>query len=139
MIVWRALTRGPDLHVAVVNVGGYTDNMPVWMPFRVMLRLTNGGNESITIRRIDVEPDLDHFNEAFAAAPYDLSPPILLEPGARRDYEAVVTVLNANQLPERTYMLVFIVRMRTDAGDIVERFPAELDYVRDPGRRALRR
>ena len=138
--MWRTLTSRPDLRVELFSIGGYTDNMPVWMPFRLMLRLTNNGNESITIRRIDVEPDLNDFNEAFASAsPYDLSPPILLEPGARRDYETAVTVLNANQLPERRYALVFTVRMRTDAGEIIERFPAELDYVRDPGRRTLRR
>jgi hypothetical protein len=139
-ITYRSLTNGPDLRVELRSVGGYTDNIPVWMPFRLNLRLTNAGNESITIRRIDVEPDLDNFTEAFASAsPYDLSPPILLEPGAMRDYDAGVTVLNANQLPERTYMLLFVVRFRTDAGDIVQRFPMQLDYVRTPGQRRLRR
>ena len=136
---YQLTTGGPDLQVQLIRVGGYTDNVPVWMPFRLALRLTNAGNESITIRRIDVEPDLDDFNEAFASAsPYDLSPPILLEPGATRDYDAGVTLLNANQLPERTYMLVFIVRFRTDAGDIEERFPMQLGYVRDAKGRTIR-
>jgi hypothetical protein len=137
---YQLLTGGPDLRVELRSVGGYTDNVPVWMPFKLSLHLTNAGDESITIRRIDVEPDLDNFNEAFASAsPYDLSPPILLEPGAARDHEAGVTLLNANQLPERAYTLVFIVRFRTDVGDIVQRFPMQLDYAREPARRALRR
>ena len=50
-----------------------------------------------------------------------------------------MTVLNADQLPERTYRLVLIVRLRTDAGDIVQRFPMQLDYSRQPGQRVVRR
>jgi hypothetical protein len=139
-LAWRAATSGPDVRVELVDVGGYKENMPIWMPFRVMLRLINRGNASITIRRIDVEPDLDNFNEAYgSSSPYDLSPPMLLEPGARREYDAGITLLNANQLPERTYMLVFTVRLRTDAGDIVERFPGQFMYFRDPAERAWRR
>ncbi len=137
---FRTFRGGPDLRVEIVDVAGYTDNVPVWLPFRLTLRLTNAGNESITIRRIDVEPDLDEVNEAYSAgAPYDLSPPILLEPGAERMHELSVTVLNANQLQERTYMLVFKVRLRTDAGEIEATFPAQFLYFRDPARRVLRR
>lgn len=122
-----------------MNVAGYTDNVPVWLPFRLNLRLSNTGDQSITIRRIDVEPDLDEVNEAFSAgAPYDLSPPILLEPGTERMHELSVTVLNANQFQERTYMLVFTVRLRTDAGEITVKFPAQFLYFRDPARRVLR-
>jgi len=139
-IAFRTFAGGPDLRVEIADVSAYTDNVPVWLPFRLTLRLANAGNESITIRRIDVEPDLDDFNEAFSeGAPYDLSPPILLEPGAERMHEVSVTVLNANQLPERTYMLVFTVRLQTDAGEITARFPAQFLYVRDPARRVLRR
>ena len=53
-------------------------------------------------------------------------------------HELSVTVLNANQFPERTYMLVFTVRLRTDAGEIIVKFPAEFLYFRDPARRVLR-
>ena len=137
---FRTFTGGPDLGVEIVTVAGYTDNVPVWLPFRLMLRLTNTGDESITIRRIDIEPDLDEVNEAFSAgAPYDLSPPILLEPGTERMHELSVTVLNANQFQERTYRLVFNVRLRTDAGEITVTFPAQFVYFRDPARRVLRR
>ncbi len=95
---FRTFRGGPDLHVEIADVAGYTDNVPIWLPFRLNLRLTNTGDQSITIRRIDVEPDLDGVNEAYSAgAPYDLSPPILLEPGAERMHEVSVTVLNANQ------------------------------------------
>jgi hypothetical protein len=139
-MAYRTYANGPDLRAELLDVSGYTDNVPVWMPFKLQLRLHNDGNESITIRRIDVEPDLDEFNEAFSAgAPYDLSPPILLEPGTERPHELSVTILNANQLPERTYSLVFIVRMQTDAGEIVTRFPMQLRYFRDPARRLLER
>ena len=138
-IAYRTLTGGPDLRVEVAGIAGYTDNQPVWLPFRLTVRLANAGDESITIRRIDVEPDLNDFNEAFSAgAPYDLSPPMLLEPGAGRTHELSVTVLNANQLPERTYELVFTIRLQTDAGEIIQRFPAEFVYYRDPARRVLR-
>lgn len=137
---FRTLTGGPNLHVEIVDVAGYTDNVAVWLPFRLNLRLTNTGDESITIRRIDVEPDLDEVNEAFSAgAPYDLSPPILLEPGTERMHELSVTVLNANQLQERTYTLTFTVRLRTGAGEITETFPTQFVYFRDPARRVLRR
>ena len=139
-MAYRAYENGPDLRTEILDVSGYTDNVPVWMPFKLKLRLRNDGNESITIRRIDVEPDLDQVNEAFSAGePYDLSPPILLEPGAERIHELSVTILNANQLPERTYMLIFTVRMETDAGEIVTRFPMQLRYFRDPARRLLER
>ena len=139
-IGFRTFAGGPNLRVEIADVAGYTDNTPVWLPFRLNLRLLNTGNESITIRRIDVEPDLDEVNEAFSAgAPYDLSPPILLEPDAERMHELSVTVLNANQFQERTYSLVFTVRLRTDAGEIIETFPAQFDYFRDPSKRALRR
>ncbi len=137
---FRTFSGGPDLRVEIVDVAGYTDNTPVWLPFRLNLRLANTGDQSITIRRIDVEPDLDEVNEAYSTgAPYDLSPPILLEPGAERMHELSVTVLNANQFPERTYSLVFTVRLRTDAGEITETFPAQFVYFRDPAKRVLRR
>ena len=139
-IGFRTFSGGPDLRVEVVEISGYTDPAPVWLPFRLALRLTNAGDESITIRRIDVEPDLDAVNEAYSAgAPYDLSPPILLEPGAERMHELSVTVLNANQLQERTYALAFTVSLRTNYGEIKATFPRQFVYFRDPARRVLRR
>lgn len=139
-IGFRTFSGGPDLRVEIVEIAGYTDPTPVWLPFRLALRLTNAGDESITIRRIDVEPDLDEVNEAYSAGePYDLSPPILLEPGAERMHELSVTVLNANQLPEREYLLVFTVRLRTNTGEIIATFPAQFMYFRDPARRVLKR
>ncbi len=36
-------------------------------------------------------------------------------------------------------MLVFTVRLRSDAGDIITTFPAQFVYFRDPKRRVLRR
>jgi hypothetical protein len=138
-IAYESFTGGPNLRVEVVDVAGYTDNQPVWLPFTLTLQLTNDGDESITIRRIDVEPDLDDFNEAFSAGTaYDLSPPMLLDPGVGRRHELSVTVLNANQLPDRTYKLVFIIRLQTDAGEITQRFPTQFVYFRDPARRTLR-
>ena len=126
----------------MVEVAGYTDhdadNVALWLPFRLTLRLINPGDRSITIRRIDVEPDMDGVNEAYSAgAPYDLSPPILLEPGAARTHQLTVTVLNASQFAERTYRLVLTVRLRTDAGEITATFPGQLAYFRDPRRRVL--
>ena len=56
------------------------------MPFTVTLRLRNTGNESITIRRIDIEPDLDDFNEAFSVgSPYD-RPRLRLVHSRRRSF-----------------------------------------------------
>ena len=134
----RTFSGGPDLRVEVVKAAAYSDNVPSWLPFRLTLRLTNPGDQSITIRRIDVAPDLDGVNEAYSAgAPYDLSPPILLEPGASRTHELTVTVLNADQFAERTYTLILTVRLRTDAGDITATFPGQFAYFRDPQRRAL--
>jgi hypothetical protein len=136
---YRWFTSGPDLRVEIASVAGYTDNVAVWLPFRLTLRLSNVGDQSITIRRIDVEPDFDDVNEAYSAgSPYDLSPPMLLEPGVSRTHELSVTVLNANQFPERTYTLVFTLRMRTDAGEILRRFSTQFLYFRDPARRVLR-
>ena len=127
------------MRVELLDVAGYSDNVAVWLPFRLTIRLTNDGDESVTIRRIDIDPDLDDFNEAYSAGnAYDLSPPILLEPGATRTRTLSVTILNANQLPERTYNLVFRARFRTNADEITADFPAQFEYTRDPARRVLR-
>jgi hypothetical protein len=136
--VYSSLTDRGDVRVRVLDVTGYTDEVAIWMPFRLTLELTNVGARSTAVRRIDVEPDLDGFNEAYgSAAPYDLSPPILLEAGATSTHQADVTLLNAAQLPERRYTLVFRVRLETDDGPVTAEFPAEFDFAREPARRAL--
>lgn len=140
---WAAfafLTNRGDVRVRVVDITGFTDDVRIWMPFRLTLELANAGRRSTAVRRIDVEPDFDGFNEAYnVAAPYDLSPPILLEAGATTMYQAAVTLLNAAQLPERTYSVAFRVRLETDDGEVTAEFPAEFDYFQDPKRRVLRR
>jgi hypothetical protein len=109
------------------------------MPFRLTLELTNGGARTTSVRRIDIEPDLDGFNEAYgSSAPYDLSPPILLEAGATTTYVAGVTVLNAVQIEERAYPLTFRVRLDTEDGEVTAEFPADFVYAQDPARRSLR-
>lgn len=136
---FACLTNCGDVRLRLVAVAGYTEDVRVWMPFRLTLELTNAGRRSTAIRRIDIEPDLEGANEAYnIAAPYELSPPILLEPGASTNYEAVVTVLNAAQLVERTYPVIFRIRLDTDDGAVTGTFAAELDYFHDPSRRVLR-
>ena len=129
--------RQPGLRVQVLDVAGYTDDVPVWMPFRLTLGISNEGRTPVVVSRIDVEPDLDGFTEAFSGVGV-LEPPLRIEPGSRASYQAAVTLLNANQLPERTYDLVFRVRVERDGGAATFEFPAEFDYVREPKRRVLR-
>ena len=139
-LLYSSLTNRGDVRVELVDVAGFTDEVRIWMPFRVTLRLTNAGARSTAVRRIDIEPDLDDFNEAYgSSAPYDLSPPILLEAGAATTHQTVITLLNATQLPERTHRLVFRVRIDTDDGEVTAEFPAEFDHAQEPSGRALRR
>jgi hypothetical protein len=131
------ILRQPGLEVQVLDVGGYTDAMPIWMPFRVTLGISNRARSPVVIDRIEVEPDLDGFDEAFSGAGV-LDPPLRIEPGSRVSYQAAVTLLNANQLPERTWPLVFRVRIERADGEDRFAFPAEFEYVREPARRVLR-
>ena len=130
-------TRMPGLDVQVLDVSGYRDEIPVWMPFRVTLGLRNEGREPVVIERIFVEPDLDDFHEAFSGSTV-LTPPLRIEPGASASYQAAVMLLNANQLPERTYALVFRVTVEWEDGDVDYEFPTEFEYARDPMSRVLR-
>lgn len=141
--MWMGFTywanRG-DVRVRLVEVAGFTEDVRIWMPFSLTVELTNAGRRSTTIRRIDAEPDLEGYSEAYSlAAPYDLSPPLLLEPGVTRTHQIRVTLLNAAQLAERTYPVTFRIILDTTDGVVTAEFPAELEYSRDPTRRVLRR
>ena len=136
---WSMLTR-PSLTVRVTDVSGFTEDLKVWMRFNVPLELTNTSGRTIGIQRIDVDPDLDGFNEAYGTAVPFLSPPLLVQGNSTTAYTAVVTLLNSAQLPERTYDVVFRIRIETEDDDVVTaEFPAQLDYFQDPARRTLRR
>jgi hypothetical protein len=126
------------LHVEVLDVSGYTDDVRVWMPFRVNLGLTNTGRDLIRIRRVHVEPDFDGFNEAYNVGTYELDPPLVVQPGTSLTYQAAVTLLNATQLQEGAHPLVLRVRIDRDGDEVAYEFPAEFDHSQDASRRALR-
>ena len=107
-------TRMPGLDVQVLDVSGYRDEIPVWMPFRVTLGLRNEGREPVVIERIFVEPDLDDFNEAFSGSTV-LTPPLRIEPGASASYQAAVMLLNA-QPATRAHVRVGVSRHRRMGG-----------------------
>lgn len=141
-LAWLGLRAfgGPDLSVRLAEVGGYTDQIPIWMRFTFTLDITNHTSRTIGIVRVDVEPDFDDFNEAYGQAVPVLTPPLLIEGGNTTRHTALVTLLNAAQLPERTYDVVFRVRVETEDGDTVTQdFPARFEHSQDPARRVLRR
>ena len=119
-------------------MSGYTDDVKVWMPFRVNLGLTNTGRDLVTISRVHVEPDFDGFNEAYNVGTYELNPPLVIEPGNSLTYQAAVTLLNAIQLQQGTHALVLRVRVERNGEDAMYEFPAEFDQSQQPPQRALR-
>jgi hypothetical protein len=127
------------LRVQVLDVSGYTDDVKIWMPFRVNLGLTNTGRDLIAIRRVHVEPDFDDFNEAYNVGTYELNPPLVVEPGSSLTYQAAVTLLNAVQLQPGTHALVLRVRIEQNGEERSYEFPAEFDQSQQPQERALRR
>ena len=133
---WWLARRGP-LRVQMLDVTGYTDDVKVWMPFRVTLGLTNGGRELLTIRRIHVEPDFAGFNEAFNVQTYEITPALLIEPGSSLSYQTGVTLLNASQLPEGAHQLVLRVRIEQNDVDVTYDFPAEFAHTQQPSGRKL--
>jgi hypothetical protein len=136
---WRALS-GPALTVRLVDVSGFNEDLKNWMRFSAVVEMTNDSGRTIGINRVDVEPDLDGFNEAYGQAVPYLSPPLLVEDGSTTRHTAVVTLLNSTQLQWGTYGLVFRVRVETEDGDtILEEFPAEFVHTPEPAERALRR
>ena len=134
---WLFAPRDP-LQVQVLDVGGYTEDMKTWMGFRVTLGLTNTGRDLVTIRRIHVEPDFADFNEAYGVGTYELTPPIVVNPGSSVSYQAATTLLNATQLRWQTHPLTLRVRIEQNGRDAVYTFPAEFDNTQEPSRRALR-
>jgi hypothetical protein len=126
------------LRVTVLDVSGYTDDVTIWMPFRVNLGLTNMGRDLITIRRVHVEPDFDGFNEAYNVGTYELNPPLVVEPGSSLTYQAAVTLLNAIQLQQGTHPMVLRVRIEQNGEEMIYEFPAEFDQSQQPHQRALR-
>ena len=95
---YAILVPADPLRVQLLDVSGYTDDVNIWMPFRVNLGLTNTGRDLVRIRRVHVEPDFDDFNEAYNVGTYELDPPLVVEPGNSLTYQAAVTLLNATQL-----------------------------------------
>ena len=82
VVAYAILAPQNPLRVEVLDVSGYTDDVKVWMPFRLNLGLTNTGRDLITIRRVHVEPDFEGFNEAYNVGTYELDPPLVVEPGS---------------------------------------------------------
>jgi hypothetical protein len=127
------------LRVQVLDVAGYTDQMPAgWMAIRATLGLTNQGRDLVTLRRIHVEPDFADFNEAYNVGTLELNPPLVVEPGSSLSYQASATLLNATQLQPGTHPLVLRVRIEQDDDEVAYEFPAEFDQALQPEQRALR-
>ena len=126
------------LHVEVLDVSGYTDDVKVWMSFRLNLGLTNTGRDLVAIRRVHVEPDFEGFNEAYNVGTYELDPPLVVEPGSSLTYQAAVTLLNAAQLQQGTHPMVLRVRIDQNGQEETYEFPAEFDHSADPHQRAIR-
>jgi hypothetical protein len=129
--------RNP-LRVEVLDVSGYTDDVKVWMPFRLNLGLTNIGRDLVTIRRVHVEPDFEGFNEAYNVGTYELDPPLVVEPGSSLTYQAAVTLLNAVQLQAGPHAMVLRVRVDQNGEEVTYEFPAEFQQSQQPQQRALR-
>jgi hypothetical protein len=139
VLAWRA-SSGAGVTTQLVDISGFNEDLKVWMRFDVTLDLTNETSRTIGIERIDVEPDLERFNEAYGQAVPILAPPLLIEAAATTRYRAAVTLLNSAQLPEGTYEVIFRVRVETEDGDTyLQEFPAQFDHSLSPETRALRR
>jgi hypothetical protein len=131
--------RRPPIDITIRDVTGYTDPRGVWMPFRLNLVLTNTSSDRVTVQQIHVVPDLEGFNEAYnLGQPEDLAPPLVIPPGQRTNHVVGITLLNANQMQEGTYLITFRIRLTTSAGEIERDIEGELDYAVDPTRRRLR-
>jgi len=126
------------LEAHILDVTGYTENVKIWMPFRVTLGLTNRGRDLLTLRRIHVEPDFENFSETFNEETYQLDPPLLIEPGSSISYQAAFTLLNASQLQDGSHAMVFRVVIEQDNGRETRlEFPAIFDQTPDPANRKL--
>lgn len=137
--IFACACAGPSVRVEIPQVSGFSDNVPVWMPIRVTLALTNTGRSPVVVTTVHVDPDFDGFNEAYGmGTPHDLDAAIRIEPGASVTHEAVVTLLNAQQLQPGLHDLTFRVRLRTaDDDEITAEFPARFQQALQPGERVL--
>ena len=135
---WRgfAYWNRPAVQVRLVDVSGFTDDIPVWMRWRFTLELANTGTRFESIDRIHVALDLHGFNEAYSGD--QLQAPIPLEPGASIVYRPSLVLLNAAQLAERSYPLTVRVQLTIRDENVEFDFPAEFTYSRDPKLRTLR-
>ena len=135
---WRGFEywNRPHVHVRLVEISGFTDDIPVWMRWRFTFELTNTGTRIESIDRIHVALDLHGFNEAYSGD--QLQAPIPLEPGASIVYRPSLTLLNAAQLAERSYPMTVRVQLAIRDENVEVDFPAEFTYSRDPKLRILR-
>jgi hypothetical protein len=136
---WRGFRywSQPDIRVRLVEVSGFTDDVPVWMRWRFALEFTNTGTRIESIDRVHVALDLEGFNEAYSGD--QLQAPIPLEPRASIVYRPSLMLLNAAQLTERSYPVTVRVQVTVRDEDMEFDFPAEFTYSRDPHLRTLRR
>ena len=137
-VAYAFLAPRDRLRIEILDVSGYTDEVKVWMPFRVNLGLTNAGRDLVSIRRVHVEPDFADFNEAYNVGTYELEPPLVVEPGSSLTYQAAVTLLNAIQLQPGMHALVLRIRVEQNGADVTYEFPAEFDQSAEPSKRAIR-
>jgi len=138
VVAYAILARRNPLRVEVLDISGYTDDVKMWMPFRLNLGLTNTGRDLISIRRVHVEPDFEGFNEAYNVGTYELDPPLVVEPGSSLTYQAAVILLNAIQLQPGTHAMVLRVRIDQNGDEVSYEFPAEFDQSAEPHQRAIR-
>jgi hypothetical protein len=136
---WRGFEHWnrPAVRVRLVDISGFTDEIPVWMRWRFALELANTGTRTESIDRIHVALDLQDFNEAYSGD--QLKAPIPLEPGASIVYRPSLMLLNAAQLAERSYPMIVRVQLAIRDRNVEFDFPTEFTYSRDPKLRTLRR
>ena len=127
------------LTINVEQVTGFADEASsTWMPLRVTIALTNNGPRT-AITHVHVEPDFEGFNEAYGlGTPRDLDTPLPIGAGARASYQAVVTLLNAQQLQPGMHDLMLKVSVQTaDGGEISTEVPAQFRQAASPSGRTL--
>jgi hypothetical protein len=125
--------------VEIVQVTGFSDEgSSVWMPMRVTLDLANLGRDT-AVTAVQVEPDFEGFNEAYGVGvPHNLDTPLQIATGGTARYEAVVTLLNAQQLQPGMHDLTFKVRLETtDNREISVEIAARFQQATQPTERIL--
>ncbi len=138
VVGYTVLPAADPLRVQLLDVSGFTDEVKVWMVFRVNVGLSNEGRDLLSISRVHVEPDFDGFNEAYNVGTYELNPPLRIEPGSSLTYQAAVTLLNASQLDVGLHRMMLRVRIDGSGRERTYDFPAEFQHSHEPKARALR-